>query len=306
MEARPMIVSLLVLALVTAFVLFLLIGRVLHFRRAPRFFRRPVHPADPSHGFTRKKPEWVRNEVIRLKAVMPHESCRKIAGAFNFRHDRKGETVGKTYVGYTIRRHAVEILRLRRNLKKRKRRQGPRNLVWSMDKSFLSRDKRSLPALGILDHGTRRLLSLRELRDRSTIGVLRLLLDTIEKFGRPRFLRTDNEKIFTSGLMSFALFFLGIRHQRTDPYSPWQNGRIERLFLTLKERLYSWWAIAGAPDQVQNDLDTFRSWYNHARPHQSLGGITPAMAWAGVTTSRREPRFFEAWDGILTGFVVPT
>ena len=33
-----------------------------------------------------------------------------------------------------------------------------------------------------------------------------------------------------------------------------------------------------------------KTWYNHARRHQSLDGLTPAMAWAGV----------------LTGFVVPT
>lgn len=30
------------------------------------------------------------------------------------------------------------------------------------------------------------------------------------------------------------------------------------------------------------------------------------MAWAGVTTSTKPPRFFRAWDGILTGFVAPT
>lgn len=172
-----------------------------------------------------------------------------------------------------------------------------------MDLSFLAQDKRSRPVLGALDHGTRGLLSLRELRERSTIGVLRMLLDLIDTFGRPRFLRTDNERIFTSRLMTFALLILGIRHQRIDPYCPWQNGRMERLFGTLKERLYSWWALAGAPDDVQHDLDTFRTWYNHARPHQSLEGLTPAMAWAGIPKCTKPPRFFQAWDGILTGFV---
>lgn len=285
-----------------ALFLFLLVALVLHARTRPRFFRRPVHPEASSHGFTRKKPEWVKKEVIRLKALMPQESCRTIAHTFNSLYERKGETVGKTYVAYTTKRHAAQVLLLRKKLKNRKRRQGPRNLVWGMDNTFLSQDKRSLPVLGILDHGTRGLLALRPLRDRSTIGVLRLLLDAIEKFGRPRFLRTDNEGIFTSLLMSLALWFLGIRHQKTDPYCPWQNGRIERLFWTLKERLYSWWATAGTPDHVQHDLDTFKTWYNHARPHQSLNGITPAMAWAGITT----PRFFRAWDGILTGFVAPT
>lgn len=175
-----------------------------------------------------------------------------------------------------------------------------------MDLTFLSRDKDSRPALGILDHGTRALLALRELHDRTAVGLLRALLDAIEKFGRPRFLRTDNERVLTSRLMAIALLALGIRHQRIDPFCPWQNGRIERLFKTLKDRLQAWWALAGTPEHLQHDLDTFRTWYNHARPHQSLDGITPAIAWDGRATSDRRPRFYQAWDGILAGLVAPT
>lgn len=85
-----------------------------------------------------------------------------------------------------------------------------------------------------------------------------------------------------------------------------QNGRIERFFHTFKERLFAWWRVAGALHDIQPDCDTFRTWYNDARPHQSLGGLTPAMAWNGVTTTKKAPRFFHAWDGILTGFVAPT
>ena len=86
---------------------------------------------------------------------------------------------------------------------------------------------------------------------------------------------------------------------------PWQNGRIERLFRTLKERLYPWWQSVGVPDDVQVDLDVFKTWYNHARPHQSLASLTPAMAWAARTGHRKCPRFFLAWDGLLTGWIPP-
>lgn len=277
---------------------------VLRARRRPRFFRRPVPPPAPSHRFSRKKPEWVLKAVIRLQALMPHESCRTIARTFNSLYAQtKGETVGKTYVAETVKSHGAEILRTKKEIKNRKRRQGHRNLTWGMDGTFFSPDGKPEPTLGIIDHGTRALLTLGELRDRSTIGVLRILLDTIEKFGRPRFLRTDNERIFTSFLMTAALWLLGIRHQRIDPHCPWQNGRIERCFKTLKERIRLWWARAGAPSHVQHDLDTFCTWYNQVRCHQSLNGLTPAMAWNGVTTTCQPLRFFEAWDGILTGFV---
>lgn len=35
----------------------------------------------------RAKPEWVKHEVLRLKALMPHDSCRKIEDCFNRRFE---------------------------------------------------------------------------------------------------------------------------------------------------------------------------------------------------------------------------
>jgi putative transposase len=295
-ERRP-----LVFMLVAAATLMLLLVTVIrHFRRRPRFLRRPLPPPPDVHPFGHKKPEWVCNEVIRLRALMPADGCRMIAAAFNSLHAKKGERVSKTYVADTLKRHAAAVLVLRRKLRNRPLRQGVRKLTWAMDLTYLGRDR---PVLGLIDHGTRALLSLRVLRDRSTLGILRVLLDAIEKFGRPVRLRTDNEGIFRSYLMRVALLLLGIRPQPIDPFCPWQNGRIERFFGTLKQRLRQWWAQAGVPNDVQPDLDILRTWYNHARTHQSLAGLTPAMAWAGIARHTKRPRFFTAWDGLLTGFV---
>ncbi len=233
---------------------------------------------------------------------MPHEGCRAIAAAFNARNVRKAESVGKTFVAQVIKQHAFRVLEMRKEMKNRKRCQGPRNLVWGMDVTFLSADQ-PIPVLGILDHGTRSLLNLRKLVDRSTIGVSRILLDVIELYGRPKFVRTDNELIFNSRRMRIAFWFLGIRKQTIDPFCPWQNGRIERLFGTLKQRLVPWWQKVGFPKYIQTDLDTFKIWYNHARSHQSLAGLTPAMAWSGITNHRKPPRYFNDWDGLLTGWI---
>ena len=269
-------------------------------------FARKRPPPGPSlRRVSRKKPQWVCNEIIRLKAMMPHEGCRTIAAAFNARYTRDRESVGKTYVAETLKRHAARVLELRKTIKLRKRGPSPRNRVWSMDITFVSIDLKPIPILGILDHGTRAILHLRPLADRSTIDILRILLSNIKQFGRLEFMRTDNEPIFNSKLMRLALRFLGIRKQTIDPFCPWQNGRIERIFRTLKERLYPWWQSVGVPEDVQVDLDVFRTWYNHARAHQSLSGLTPAMAWAGITGHRKCPRFFLAWDGLLTGWIPP-
>ncbi|MEO8197861.1 MAG: integrase core domain-containing protein [Thermoanaerobaculia bacterium] len=233
--------------------------------------------------------------------------ARKIADTFNYLYAHRGQTVGKTCVAELVKKHHEEILRLRQQLKHRKPRKVQKNLIWALDLTFLPGPQGPRPVFGLVDHGTRVCLSLTALRDRSAIGILRHLLDALERFGKPAILRTDNEPIFTSRLFRFTLWLLGIRHQRTAPHCPWQNGRIERLFLTFKQKLLDWFEEAGVPDDLDEDLATVRAWYNHLRPHQHLGGLTPAAAWTGKKASGRgEPRYLSAWNGRLTGFLFPT
>lgn len=71
---------------------------------------------------------------------------------------------------------------------------------------------------------------------------------------------------------------------------------------TLKGKLDRW-AVDG-PGELAFALGDFRAWYNHVRPHQHLGGRTPAEAWAGIDPYAQEPKavsYFSAWDGMLTG-----
>jgi transposase InsO family protein len=180
----------------------------------------------------------------------------------------------------------------------------PVNRVWGVDltgKTDLLEGTH--PILGIVDHGSRLAVYLQALPNKASITLLRALLDAIERFGKPRAVRSDNEAVFTSRLFRIALWTLGIRHQRTEPHCPWQNGRVERFFGTLKSKLDRW-AVDGR-DELALALGDFRAWYNHVRPHQHLGGWTPAEAWAGIDPYAAEPKsasYFSAWDGMLTGF----
>lgn len=54
--------------------------------------------------------------------------------------------------------------------------------------------------------------------------------------------------------------------------------------------------------QLNRDLQTFRYWYNHVRPHQNLDGRTPAEAWrddSPYAKPSKQEYWFEAWDGLL-------
>jgi transposase InsO family protein len=243
--------------------------------------------------------------VIRLKALGPELSCRAIAMTFNRRFaQRKRMTVGRSFVAKTLREQAAEIHLLRRQLRGRWLTAGPRNVVWGLDLTGKADDTgRQHAILGLLDHGSRANLSLVALRDKTTITILRHLLDAVERYGKPQAVRTDNEAVFTSRLLRFSLWLLGIRHQRIDPHCPWMNGRIERFFGTLKQKLDRW----AVPDDhaLQASLAEFRAWYNHVRPHQHLAGRTPAEVWAGIDIHARLPkeeRWFTAWDGLLAGY----
>jgi transposase InsO family protein len=246
----------------------------------------------------------VIEEVIRLKALMADAGCRRVADTFNRLHAaRHRMTVSKTWVATAIRKHRLEIAERRREWKRRIPSPMPANRVWGMDLTGKAELEGGLhPILGIVDHGSRLAVSLRGLSDKATIAILRALLEAIERFGRPRAVRTDNEAVFTSRLFRFALWALGIRHQRTELHCPWQNGRVERFFGTLKERLDRW--QVNSVDQLALALGDFRAWYNHVRPHQHLGGRTPAEAWAGIDPYAAAPKsasYFSAWDGMLTG-----
>ena len=149
--------------------------------------------------------------------------------------------------------------------------------VWALDltEARIDPDKPQ-PVMGLIDHASRQLLVVKALYDKRTITILRVLLNAIEHYDKPKAIRTDNEAIFTSWMFALALRWLGIRHQRTLPGAPWMNGRIERFWRTLKDAL----KLFDIPDEVelQATLDMLKHHYNQHRPHQSLSGLTPNQA----------------------------
>ncbi|MBT9591860.1 MAG: transposase family protein [Thiobacillus sp.] len=236
---------------------------------------------------------------------MPDAGCRKLAFIFNRRYAvSRRMKVGKSFVADTLREHRYEIEIERRRIKHRVPPAMPRNLVWGLDMTGKTDSQGRLHmVLGLLDHGSRGLLTLAALPDKCSWTLLGHLFLAIGKYGKPRAVRTDNEACFASRVFRFVLALAGIRQQRSDPGCPWQNGRIERLFGTLKRKLDQW-EIAGV-EALNDSLAEFRFFYNHVRPHQHLQGWTPAEVWSRIDPYARPVRqeyWFEAWDGLLQGY----
>ena len=194
----------------------------LHWRARSRRHHIGRLPSSPRRVFAKPKPKWVRNEVIRLKAVMPNADCRTIAHHFNRRWAaRRGMRVSKTYVAELCRRQQYLIYEARRKRKHRIPRLIPHNRVWACD-LLTKTDQQGQPhlALAILDHASLACLRLRRLSDKSSWRLLQELVQAVKQYGRSQSVRTDNEAVLVSKLFRFGLWLLGIRHQRIEPGCP--------------------------------------------------------------------------------------
>lgn len=255
-----------------------------------------------SHRHPRAKPEWVRQRVIYL--ATHQNSCRKIADTFNRWHEHG--YVGKSWVAKFVKDNASEIAERRRRMRRRQPALFAVGHTWGLDLTFLvSPHGPTFTMLGIVDHGSRALLCLRALPTKCTFALLGRLFLSIAKFGLPSAIRTDNESMFTSRLWGFTLKMLGIAHRRGPPGQPWRNGRIERLFGTLKPLLRK--IRPATTVRLQGMLDEFMAFYNHFRPHQNLGGLTPAEAWHGmrlIDVQRAHAGVCGQWVHALDGMMV--
>ncbi len=140
------------------------------------------------HHYSQHKPEWLKQEIIHLKARMPQAGCRTISDIFNRRFATSRHiTVGKTCVHRILQRHQYEIQILRRKLKHTTPRPVARNLIWGLDLTGKTDSNGKLHALlGIIDHGSRVLLHLQALHDKTTHTLLERLNEAISLYGKPK------------------------------------------------------------------------------------------------------------------------
>ena len=83
-----------------------------------------------------RKPDWVRAELIRLAALCGG-SRRSVARLFNRLHGvRYGETVSTSFTCDFLKAHALQVLRLRRELQAKKPRVVSVCHTWAMDLTF--------------------------------------------------------------------------------------------------------------------------------------------------------------------------
>jgi hypothetical protein len=71
---------------------------------------------------------------------------------------------------------------------------------------------------------------------------------------------------------------IAIKRETTQIASPWQNGKIERLFGTMKQSFRD--LVFPTVQSLHEGLKEFRFFYNHIKLHQNLDYNTPANVWS--------------------------
>jgi putative transposase len=92
-------------------------------------------------------------------------------------------------------------------------------------------------ALGILDDHSRLCCDVQWYLSETAEDLVHGLSQAIQKRGLPRALLTDNGSAMVAEEVTEGLLRLGIVHERTLPYSPYQNGKQEAFWGTLEGRL---------------------------------------------------------------------
>ena len=92
-------------------------------------------------------------------------------------------------------------------------------------------------ALGILDDHSRLCCHVQWYLSETAEDLVHGLSQAIQKRGLPRALLTDNGSAMVAEEVTEGLLRLGIVHERTLPYSPYQNGKQEAFWGTLEGRL---------------------------------------------------------------------
>jgi transposase InsO family protein len=174
------------------------------------------------------------------------------------------------------------------------------NGLWCVDYKgeFMLGNRQYCYPLTITDYCSRYLLACEGLASTKSHFAFTVFERVFKEFGLPDAIRSDNGLPFASpnaffGLSRLSVWWLrlGISLERIKPGNPQQNGRHERMHLTLKRE-------ATKPAsfnflQQQERFDTFIEVYNNQRPHQSLQGQYPGDVYTPSARTYRRPEELE-------------
>ena len=223
--------------------------------------------------------------IVRLKREYPGWGAPKIREKLR-RQSTAPHLPAISTVHAVLDRHGL----VQRRRRRRQRATGTElsrptepNALWCADYKgeFMLGNHRYCYPLTITDFASRYLLTCEALSTTQEQFAFTVFERTFKAFGLPAVIRTDNGVPFASahalyGLSKLSVWWLrlGIQIERSKPGHPQDNGRHERMHLTLKKEATK--PASANVLQQQARFDTFIAQFNQERPHQALGMKVPA------------------------------
>jgi transposase InsO family protein len=165
------------------------------------------------------------------------------------------------------------------------------NGCWQIDGTgWHLADRTWVCILRVQDDHSRMALATRAAAAETTTDAWACVETAIERHGRPVMLLSDGGAAFTqrrrgpkSGLSDFEarLRALGINPVVSSPFHPQTCGKKERDWQPLKRWLAAQ-KTARTILELQRQLDAYDVLFNTDRPHQGIGGATPAERYAAT------------------------
>jgi len=235
-------------------------------------------------------PEQIEAAIVAAKREKPHWGARKIRERLLRRLPSEVKVPARSTIHAILDRHGL-VTRTRRS---RARTEGTPlseganpNALWCADYKgeFMLANRRYCYPLTVTDHASRYLLLCEAMESNAEKTAFTAFERLFKERGLPQAIRSDNGVPFASpnGLFNLSRLSvwwlrLGISIERIRPGHPQQNGRHERMHLTLKKEATR---PAGANLlQQQAKFDAFLEEFNNERPHQALDMKCPAEIYS--------------------------
>jgi transposase InsO family protein len=152
------------------------------------------------------------------------------------------------------------------------------NSVWSYD--FVHdrlASQRTIRLLCVLDEHTRECLAIEVATSMTSQDVILTLSRLMRLYGKPQHIRSDNGAEFTAARVMRWLRDQQVGPAFIPPGKPWHNGFVESFNGKLRDECLNreWFRDLREARVV---IEAWRQFYNHQRPHSSLGYRTPVQA----------------------------
>ena len=153
------------------------------------------------------------------------------------------------------------------------------NQVWALDTTYIPMAKGFVYLTAVVDWASRKVLAAKVAITLETCHAVDVLQEAFTRYGIPEMVNTDQGRQFSAQEFVHTVKEQGCKFSM-DGRGAWRDHVfVERLWKSVKyERVYlhAYDSVIEARQSIMQYMD----WYNHSRPHSSLGKQTPAEAYA--------------------------